>query len=88
MGALMPGMATPEQVAQLEAATGVDAERIFLTLMIAHHQGALEMSNAVLQRTNAPVVRAFANAVLTSQQSEIDLMQEMLAKRGGPAPSR
>ncbi|WP_223360096.1 DUF305 domain-containing protein [Leifsonia sp. ZF2019] len=39
-GEPMPGLATPEQLAQLRAATGVDAERLFLTLMIAHHRGS------------------------------------------------
>ena len=81
MGALMPGMATPEQVAALEAASGVEAERLFLRLMIAHHRGALEMSQAVLERSDHPVVVAFARAVLASQQSEIDLMTKMLDER-------
>jgi uncharacterized protein (DUF305 family) len=81
MNALMPGMATPAQVAELSAASGVEAERIFLTLMIAHHRGALEMSQAVLDRSKEPVVLAFARAVLASQQSEIDLMTMMLKER-------
>lgn len=81
MGALMPGMATPKQVQELSAASGVEAERLFLRLMIAHHRGALEMSNAVLERSQHPVVRAFATAVLTSQQAEIDLMTSLLAAR-------
>ena len=81
MGALMPGMATPEQVAALEAASGVEAERLFLRLMIAHHRGALEMSEAVLAQSGHPVVAAFARAVLASQQSEIDLMTAMLEER-------
>jgi uncharacterized protein (DUF305 family) len=81
MGALMPGMATPEQVAALEAASGVEAERLFLRLMIAHHRGALDMSHAVLARSDHPAVVAFARAVLASQQSEIDLMTRMLEER-------
>jgi len=81
MDALMPGMATPEQVAELEAASGVEAERIFLELMITHHQGALDMSKAVLDRSDHPATRAFAQAVLVSQQAEIDLMRELLAAR-------
>ncbi len=81
MNALMPGMATPEQVAQLTAASGAEAERVFLGLMITHHRGALEMSNAVLARSGHPAVVAFARAVLVSQQSEIDLMTTMLKER-------
>jgi uncharacterized protein (DUF305 family) len=83
MGALMPGMATPEQVADLSAASGVEAERIFLELMITHHRGALEMSGAVIARSQHPVVLAFARGVLLSQQAEIDLMTTMLKARGG-----
>jgi uncharacterized protein (DUF305 family) len=81
MNALMPGMATPEQMKELSEASGLDAERLFLTLMIAHHKGALDMARAVLERSDYPGVRILANAVLTSQQSEIDLMTEMLAAR-------
>lgn len=83
MGVLMPGMATPQQVAELTAASGVDAERLFLTLMIAHHRGALEMSRAVLERSGHPAVTAFARGVLASQQSEIDLMTTLLRQREG-----
>ncbi len=83
MNALMPGMATPAQMTELSTASGVSAERIFLTLMITHHRGALDMSTAVLERSEQPVVRAFARAVLISQQSEIDLMTKMLQEREG-----
>jgi uncharacterized protein (DUF305 family) len=81
MGALMLGMATPEQVAELAAESGVEAERVFLRLMIAHHRGALEMSRAVLERSQHPAVLAFARGVLASQQSETELMTAMLEER-------
>jgi uncharacterized protein (DUF305 family) len=81
MGALMPGMATSAQMAELSAESGVEAERLFLSLMIAHHQGALEMADAVLDRSTHPGVGTFADAVLLSQASEIDLMTRMLAER-------
>lgn len=78
----MPGLATAEQIAELKAASGVEAERIFLTLMIAHHQGAVDMAEAVLDRSSNSVVDSFATSVVQSQVSEIELMQTMLAKRG------
>ena len=81
MNALMPGMATSAQMDKLSEASGVDAERLFLTLMIVHHQGALDMAVAVLARSNHQGVRTFANAVLASQQVEIDLMNQMLTER-------
>ena len=81
MSALMPGMATPAQMAELAEESGVEAERLFLSLMIVHHQGALEMAEAVLERSNHPGVLTFADAVLLSQAGEIDLMTRMLAER-------
>jgi uncharacterized protein (DUF305 family) len=80
-GQPMPGLATPEQIAQLRAASGVEAERVFLTLMVAHHRGAVEMAEAVLDRSEDPTVRTFAEGVVKSQNSEIELMESMLAAR-------
>jgi uncharacterized protein (DUF305 family) len=79
--ALMPGMATAEEMDRLGSLRGVEAERLFLELMIEHHQGALDMSEAVLDRSDHGPTRAFAGAVLQSQQAEIDLMTRMLADR-------
>lgn len=80
-GAPMPGLATPEQVAALRAATGVDAERRFLELMIAHHRGAIEMADAALARSSNDLVVPFANAIVQSQEAEIALMEDLLAAR-------
>jgi uncharacterized protein (DUF305 family) len=77
----MPGLATPAQLEELRAATGARAELLFLELMIAHHAGAVEMSEAVLARTTNPTVVSFARAVVNSQQSETALMEDMLAER-------
>lgn len=81
-GAPMPGLATSAQIAELKAATGVEAEKIFLTLMIAHHQGAVDMAVSVLDRADNTNILTFANSVVLSQKSEIELMQSMLAERG------
>jgi len=80
-GEPMPGLATPAQIAQLRAASGVEAERVFLTLMIAHHRGAIEMADAVLARSEDRTVRTFASGVVSSQNAEIALMETMLAAR-------
>jgi uncharacterized protein (DUF305 family) len=81
-GEPMPGLATPEQMAALRAATGVEAERLYLTLMIAHHKGGIEMAEAVLDRSRNPVVTALAKGMIAAQQSEIDYMTELLATKG------
>ena len=49
--------------------------------MIAHHEGAVEMADAALERSSNDVVVPFARAVVDSQTSEIELMTEMLAER-------
>lgn len=81
VGASMPGLASSAEIASLTAASGVEAERQFLTLMIAHHHGAVEMAEAVLDQSDNSTVRAFATAVVRSQGSEIDLMSKMLDER-------
>jgi uncharacterized protein (DUF305 family) len=80
-GEPMPGLATPEQIAELRTLEGVEAERMFLELMIEHHRGAVEMAEAVLARSDYPVVVSLAESIIRSQESEIGLMQDMLAAR-------
>jgi len=81
-GDLMPGLATPEQIDELRASTGVEAERRFLELMLAHHRGAIEMADAALARSSNGVVVPFAQSIVDSQAAEITLMEAMLAERG------
>jgi uncharacterized protein (DUF305 family) len=77
-GSPMPGMATADQLAALTAATGDDAVRQYLTLMIAHHRGGVEMADAVLVRSNERVVRSLAASIVKAQTSEIGYMQDLL----------
>lgn len=77
----MPGLATDTQIAELKASSGVEAERLFLTLMIAHHKGGVEMAEAVVARSRTKVVLDLANSIVQAQTSEIGLMEEMLAER-------
>ncbi|WP_232498136.1 DUF305 domain-containing protein [Agromyces humatus] len=81
-GEPMPGLATPEQIAELQGLEGRAAEVMFLELMIAHHQGAVEMAEAALERSSNDVVVDLSNSIVASQQAEIDLMNDMLAERG------
>lgn len=78
---VMPGMATSEQIAELSAATGVDEDRLFLQLMIAHHKGALDMADALLARSRNAVAVDFANRLEVAQTAEISQMQAMLDAR-------
>jgi uncharacterized protein (DUF305 family) len=76
----MPGMATPQQMAQLKAAKGEAFDRLFLTLMINHHQGALTMSKQALGRGEDAVAQELMRDVLGGQQGEIIRMRDLLAK--------
>ena len=80
-GAPMPGLATAAQIEELRALRGVDAERRFLELMIAHHEGAVEMADAALARASNDDVRRLAQSIVDSQTAEIALMQDLLAER-------
>lgn len=76
--AVMPGYASDAQISQLESLKGIPAERLFLTLMIAHHRGGIEMAQFVLARsTYAPVVD-FARSIVSVQTAEITNMQAIL----------
>lgn len=80
-GEPMPGFATAEQLDELRAADGVEAERIFLELMIEHHVGGVDMAEAVLDRSEHRVVTGFATAMIKAQLSEIVYMEGLLAAR-------
>ncbi|WP_230292389.1 DUF305 domain-containing protein [Croceicoccus sp. Ery5] len=78
----MEGMASPEQMAALAAASGVEFDRQFLTLMIAHHNGAITMVDHLLDQSGTaydPVLFNFTTDVTTEQQAEIDAMVGVLA---------
>lgn len=79
---LMPGMLSPAQMSQLSAATGPVFDRLFLTFMIQHHQGAVTMVNRLFSSPGAgqeDYVFRFATDVNTDQTTEIERMQLMLS---------
>jgi uncharacterized protein (DUF305 family) len=82
----MPGMASPEEINRLRDLPPEEADRLFLQLMIPHHEAAVPMSNAVLERTGNSAVERLANAVIASQEAEIEIMKEMLRDMGANPP--
>jgi uncharacterized protein (DUF305 family) len=74
----MPGMATPEQMARLKAASGKEFDRLFLELMIAHHRGAVSMADEVLQKGADVIVNRMALDVNAGQNAEIQRMRALL----------
>jgi len=86
--ALMPGMLTAEQVARITAARGADFDRLFLTFMIQHHEGALTMVEQLFASPGAGQdvnVFRFASDVTADQTTEIERMHTMLDASPPPA---
>lgn len=82
--ATMPGMATKSDLAALAAARGERAERMYLQLMIPHHQGAVTMAKYAATRADDPEVVRLAQTIVRSQTAELDVLRSMLDARGGP----
>lgn len=83
----MPGMATQEEINRLSELPSREADKRFLELMIPHHRAALDMAEAVLERTGQPEVVGLATAIKNSQESETAAMEEMLRDMGEKAPA-
>ncbi len=81
-GEIMPGMATAEQVESLRTLPVSEAEVAFLQLMIRHHQGAVHMADAYLERGDQEEVSEFARNIIAVQDREIETMNAMLEQRG------
>lgn len=83
MHMLMPGMLTDEQLAELDHARGPEFDRLFLTYMIKHHQGAISMVETLLSSDGAAqddIIYRFASDVTADQSTEIERMQKMLGQ--------
>lgn len=79
----MPGMLAPEELDQLRAARGPAFDRLFLTYMIRHHEGALTMAARLFAAPGAaqePELAGFATDVDADQRAEIRRMRAILAK--------
>ncbi len=77
----MAGMATPEQMAELAASDGTDFDRLFLQLMITHHDGAVDMVEKLLEQPgsmNDPVLFEFTGDITNDQTAEIERMNALL----------
>lgn len=89
--ALMPGMLTPAQLAQLAAASGPEFDRLFLEFMIRHHEGALVMVDDLLSSpgaAQATEVYRFASDIDADQRADIKRMKAMLEAPLVPEPDR
>ncbi|WP_066532120.1 DUF305 domain-containing protein [Erythrobacter sp. CCH5-A1] len=79
---MMQGMASPEALKALAAAKGTEFDKQFLTLMIAHHDGALKMVEELLKEDGTaadPVLFQFVGDIESEQKAEIGKMDKLLA---------
>ena len=78
----MAGMATPEQMQELADASGIEFDRLFLTMMITHHQVAVDMVEDLLKQPGAaydPILFDFTTDVTNDQTVEIERMVALYA---------
>ena len=78
-GGGMAGMVTDEDLDKLKAAQGDEAAKLFLTQMIAHHEGAIAMARTEVDSGEYSETIALAKAIITAQEAEIEEMKQLLA---------
>jgi uncharacterized protein (DUF305 family) len=76
-GASGPGMMSAKEMTQLEKASGAAFDRMWVQLMIKHHQGAVDMAQDELDKGGNADAKALAQQILDTQQAEIKEMQGM-----------
>lgn len=79
--AAMPGMASTAELDELRRASGEAADRVFLTLMIRHHEGGMAMLVDAGTRGAVPVVRSLANRIAYHQREESQTIAALLANQ-------
>jgi len=72
----MSGMLTDEQLAELEASSGANYDRLFAQMMIEHHQGAIDMAAEVLDSSD-PRVAGLAQQIVSTQEAEIEQLRPL-----------
>lgn len=84
-GMLMPGMATPAEMARLRSLAGRALDVYFLQLVIRHHQGGVPMAREGAERASVGHVRNLAAKIVAAQSAEVATMERMLQQRGARA---
>lgn len=74
----MGGMMSDAEMAKLRAAKGAEFDRMWLTMMIAHHEGAVQMANTELRDGADADAKALAGRIVDAQRAEIAEMRKLL----------
>jgi uncharacterized protein (DUF305 family) len=78
MGGGMPGMMSDADMTKLKAAKGKDFDRQFATMMIGHHNGAIQMARDEQTNGSSADAKALAKNIADSQQTEVATLQKIL----------
>ena len=76
----MPGTMSEADMRRLMEATGGEFDLMFVEMMAAHHQGAVDMANTELKDGSLPEVKQLAQQIVDTQQAEIDQLQQWKAE--------
>ncbi|MGX1030795.1 DUF305 domain-containing protein [Streptomyces sp. SAI-097] len=77
----MPGMMGGQDMAELERASGRAFDTMFLTMMVEHHEGAVEMAGTEKAKGRYAPAKALADDIITAQNAEITEMNKLLGKK-------
>ncbi|WP_404391405.1 DUF305 domain-containing protein [Humibacillus xanthopallidus] len=77
-GATMEGMMTDEEMEQLASASGAEFDRLWLEMMIKHHEGAVSMATTATTAGKSAETKALAQEIIAAQQAEITQMEQLL----------
>lgn len=75
----MPGLATSDQIVQLTNAQGADIDRLFVDLMIAHHEGGVHMARYAMDHAETQDMRDLASRMVVAQESELNDLGQLRA---------
>jgi uncharacterized protein (DUF305 family) len=81
---MMPGIVGPEGLNELRDLEGVEADALFLELMILHHESGIAMAEAMVEMGSDEQLIRLAQSMIRGQQEEIDLMQDLRQEKGYP----
>jgi uncharacterized protein (DUF305 family) len=78
MSGSMPGMMSEQDMTKLSSATGIDFDRMFARMMIAHHNGAIQMAQDEQSNGINADAKTLAGKIVKDQQAEVDTLQKIL----------
>lgn len=69
-------MSMSDMMTELQGKTGDEFDKAFIEMMIAHHEGAIEMARAAQQSALHQEIKDMAEDIISAQQGEIDMMNQ------------